>query len=85
VNVAGSFALGFTLGLLPGAAMAPETRAFLTIGVFGAFTTFSAFSWESIALVQDGEWVRAAIYVGGSVAAGLLAVVAGLGLAGVLE
>lgn len=84
VNVVGSFALGSALGLLQAAAAGPDLRAFLTIGLLGAFTTFSTFTWETVAMLQDGQWVRAALYLSGSVAIGLLAVVAGLGLAGVV-
>jgi CrcB protein len=82
VNVAGAFALGLTLRLLQASVAGPETRAFLAVGFLGAFTTFSTFSWEAIALIQDGEWARASLYLGGSVVAGLAAVLAGIWLAG---
>ena len=81
VNVAGCFALGLSVRLLHASVVAPETRAFLTVGVLGAFTTFSTFSYEAATLLQDGKWVRAAAYVGGSVLLGLVAVLAGFWLA----
>ncbi len=81
VNVIGSAALGFALGLLRDVPASVEARAFLTIGFLGAFTTFSTFSFEAVALLRDGEWGPAALYVGGSVGAGLLFMALGLVIA----
>ena len=41
----------------------PHWRVALTIGFFGAFTTYSTFSWESVRMLEDGEWARASAYV----------------------
>lgn len=84
VNLAGAFVLGFTLRVFQASVAAPETRAFLTVGLLGAFTTFSTFTYEAVALIQDGEWARASLYLGGSVVVGVAAVVAGIGLAAAL-
>ncbi len=81
VNVLGSFLLGLTFRYLEATALPAEWRQGATIGFLGAFTTFSTFSYEAVALVQDGDWGRAGAYVGGSVLLGLAAVVAGLGMA----
>ncbi|NIP78420.1 MAG: fluoride efflux transporter CrcB [Gemmatimonadetes bacterium] len=81
VNVLGSFLLGLTFRYLEATALPAEWRQAATIGFLGAFTTFSTFSYEAVALVQDGDWGRAGAYVGGSVLLGLAAVVAGLGMA----
>ena len=54
---------------------------FLVTGILGGFTTFSAFSWESMALLRDAQWPAAIAYVFGSLAVGLLAAVAGAALA----
>jgi CrcB protein len=59
----------------------PEWRFGITVGFFGAFTTFSTFSWETVRLLEDGEWARALAYVGASVVGGLLAVAAGMRIA----
>jgi CrcB protein len=58
----------------------PGARAFVAIGLLGGFTTFSTFSFEAMALVQDGQWQRAATYTLGSIGLGLFAVFAGFWL-----
>ena len=81
VNLAGCFLLGglgqFALNHLW---FPPEWRIGLTIGFFGAFTTFSTFGWETIHLLDDGEWMKAALYVGASVIGGLSLVRLGMSL-----
>jgi CrcB protein len=83
VNVVGSFILGFLMRLLTGSlAVGPDVRAGLTIGFCGAFTTMSTFAYESVLLLEGGEYTRALAYGAGSVGGSVLAVIAGLGLAG---
>jgi CrcB protein len=81
INVTGSLLLTFVYGLLEGTAAAPEWRAFLGIGVLGGYTTFSTFSYETVRLLQDGEWERTLLYVLGSVVLSLAGAVLGFGLA----
>ena len=82
VNAIGSFAIGALLTLaLERALVSPALRLLLVTGVLGGFTTFSAFSWESLALVRDAQWPAAFGYVAGSVVVGLLAAFAGATLA----
>ena len=81
VNLVGCLVLGLVIRWLQVSAVAPEVRPFLTIGVLGAFTTFSTFSYETVALLQEGQWLRAGLYMGGSVVLGLIAMVAGMALA----
>ena len=81
VNAVGSLLLGFTVVWLETAATSPEWRQFATIGLLGAFTTFSTFSYEAIALFRDGDRWGATGYMAGSVAAGLVGVAVGLTLA----
>jgi CrcB protein len=78
VNVLGCLLIGAAARWLQVSAASPAVRPFLMIGLLGAFTTFSTFSYEAVALVQDGQWARAFLYVGGSVVVGLLAMVAGM-------
>lgn len=67
VNVTGSFLIG-VVATLTGpdgrVLVSPVARQFWLIGIFGGFTTFSAFSLQTLSLAQDGEWLRA----GGNVA-----------------
>jgi len=78
VNAAGSFLLGFSMRYLELVVAPPELRAGLTVGFLGAFTTFSTYSYETVALVQEGAWGRAAGYALGSLGAGLLFVSVGI-------
>lgn len=77
VNALGSLVLGFVLRVAESIVIAPEMRAFVAIGILGAFTTFSTFSYETVALLQDGEWARAGAYALGSLLLGLAAILIG--------
>jgi CrcB protein len=82
VNLAGSLLLGFILRLATGTAViSPDVRAGLTIGFCGAFTTMSTFSYESVSLLNDGDYVRAAVYMSGTILGCVVAVVLGTALA----
>ena len=83
VNVVGSALIGLLAGLGDSQrfGLPPEARAFLMIGVLGGFTTFSSFSLETLRLLQDGAWARAAGNVGGSVLVCMVGVVLGYRLA----
>jgi CrcB protein len=85
VNWVGCFLLGgiahFSLHHL---SVPPEWRIGLTIGFVGAFTTFSTFGWETVKMLEDGEWWKATLYVTASVVGGVLAVLAGIRLANTL-
>lgn len=84
VNVVGALVLGLVVRTAELSAMSPELRAFLAVGLCGAFTTFSTFSYETVQLLQAGLWPRAAAYALGSLALGLAALAAGLALAPLL-
>jgi CrcB protein len=82
VNITGSFLLGIFLRYaMDTPTLTPELRAFLTIGFCGGYTTFSTFSYESVALLEEGDWTRAAIYVTLSLVLSFLAVVLGFAAA----
>jgi CrcB protein len=81
VNLIGSFAMGCLIAWFarvtdPGQAW----RLFLTTGVLGGFTTFSAFSLDTAVLVERGATLSAAAYVAASVAGAIAALFAGLAL-----
>ena len=78
INVAGSFLIGVFARVFSTPDSNQVLRAALTIGFCGGFTTFSTFSAEFVALVQEGRTVRAILYVVASVLTGVLAVLAGL-------
>ena len=79
VNVAGSLVLGFYLTLVTERVRGrPTSRLFVATGFLGAFTTFSAFSYETLTLVRMGAPGQAAAYVAASLAAGLAAVALGI-------
>jgi CrcB protein len=79
VNVVGCFALGVLVELMA-LAWSPsvEMRAFLTVGILGALTTFSTFSLDIAVLHGRGETLLAASYVLVSVVASIVAIFAGL-------
>ncbi|MDG5809235.1 fluoride efflux transporter CrcB [Streptomyces ossamyceticus] len=81
VNAAGSLVLGVLTGAVAAGAAGSDLRLFLGTGLCGALTTYSTFSYETLRLAQDGARLHAALYVIGSVAAGLGAAFAGVALA----
>ena len=81
VNVVGCFALGLVVEVMALVwSPAAEWRAFLTVGVLGAFTTFSAFALDISILHERGEMLQAILYVTVSVAGSIAAIFAGMSL-----
>ena len=81
VNVVGSFLMGLLAGYFvfrPG--VTQDVRLFLTTGVLGGFTTFSAFSLDTALLVERHAYGLAIGYVLGSVVASITALFLGLAL-----
>ncbi|MBF7072850.1 fluoride efflux transporter CrcB [Glaciecola sp. MH2013] len=75
VNVVGSFCLGaFYAYVEPSSNESNNLRAFIAIGLLGAFTTFSTFSFDTILLIQQGEILKAALNILFNVVICLLAV-----------
>lgn len=83
VNLAGGLLMGLLAGWLarsgPAQGLGSEgTRLLLAVGVLGGFTTFSAFSLDTVTLIERGQSGVALLYVGASVIAGIGALFAGL-------
>jgi CrcB protein len=84
INVSGSLLIGYLAGLwATGGALTPHPHKwhFWVTGFCGGYTTFSAFSWQILDLVRQGEGTLAGAYAAGSVALGVVAVWVGLSLA----
>lgn len=84
VNVVGSFVLGCLLIAIERGELSDDARLFAVTGVLGAFTTFSALSWEIVWYLRDEEWLSAGAYAVGSVVLGVAALLAGSALAAAL-
>ena len=81
VNVVGSLLMGLLMGwMLHHGTAKPMLHPLLAVGVLGGFTTFSAFSLDSIALIQRGDSMTAMLYVALSVGLSLIALAAGFAL-----
>lgn len=81
VNVSGSLLLGLVVGMSMHHGLGERPAVVLGVGLTGGYTTMSTWAWESLALVEEGASRLALLNVVGSVAVGLLAAAAGLGLA----
>jgi CrcB protein len=79
VNIVGSLAIGVLLARFGGVS---SLHAFFVTGMLGGFTTFSAFSWDMLSLLQRGEYLHALLYALGSVLLSLGAVALGYYFAG---
>ena len=75
VNIAGSFLIGLAMSVMP----AGDLRLFVTTGVLGGFTTYSAFNYDAVHYLRNGPSATAAIYLIATVAGCLMS-----GFAGVL-
>jgi CrcB protein len=56
----------------------PQMRTSMLIGFFGAFTTYSSFSWEAVRMLEDGDWLRGAAYIGSMLICGFGATALGI-------
>ncbi len=80
INLTGSFVLGLFMALaMERWALDPRWRLLFAVGFLGAYTTFSTYSYESLLLLDRGQWLAGLFNLLGSAVLGLLA--AGLGMA----
>ena len=85
VNLLGCLVMGgisqYALGHI---SISADLRVGLTTGLMGGFTTFSAFGWDTARMLEDGQWLRALVYIGASVVGGLSMMVTGMRIGGAL-
>ncbi len=82
VNLVGAFLVGVLLTVLTERLVAdPFWRHLVVVGFLGGFTTFSAYTFEAVALLETGRWPAALLYALGSNALGLLLCLGGVALA----
>jgi len=83
INVTGSLIIGFFFALTDSSGrfdVSTDAKLFVMTGICGGYTTFSAFSLQSLTLFQEGAWLRGGGYVAASVGLCLLAVWVGYAL-----
>jgi CrcB protein len=81
INVTGSLLLGFLARFFAESAASAEVRLLLMTGFCGGYTTFSTFSYETVRLVEDGDYRRATLYAVSSVILSLAGTFGGFALA----
>jgi CrcB protein len=80
-NVSGSIVMGLLAGYFITAGGTPQSmRLLLTTGILGGYTTFSAFSLDTVLLIERDQYGLAAIYVAASVLASVVGLALGVGL-----
>lgn len=77
VNIIGSFILGLIYTINLHMPLSDNTRALITVGLLGAFTTFSTFSNEIVVMLQTGKYGNGLLYLLLSILLGLAAVASG--------
>jgi len=79
INLTASFIIGFFLAFAQDrAGLSPYWRLFIAVGFVGGYSTFSTYEYESIRLLQDGEFLLGAVYLVGSMTAGAIAAIGGI-------
>lgn len=63
VNIIGSFLIGILMGFIVKQANSQTWQLLLVTGFCGGFTTFSAFSWDIVLLLQQAKYATAFLYI----------------------
>lgn len=78
VNIVGCFLIGLLYGMsVKHSWLTAEWQLLLITGLCGGYTTFSSFSYESVSLISEGQFLYFGLYVGLSVLLGLCATLLG--------
>ena len=85
VNVTGSLLLGFGLSLFESVLVPVPFRTFVTVGFFGAYTTFSTYTVETVRLIEQRQYLPAFLNFSLNNIIGFAAVLAGFVLSGLLQ
>ncbi|HEX4695602.1 fluoride efflux transporter CrcB [Sphingomonas sp.] len=80
VNLIGGFLMGLLAGLLARTGGSDQTHLLIGVGVLGGFTTFSAFSLDTVTMIERGQWGVAIAYALLSVIGSVIALFGGLWL-----
>ncbi len=78
INVTGAFLIGLLSALVGHKVMSVSEQVILATGFLGGYTTFSTMSWEGVQLARGGRTVSSMLYLGGSLALGLIGATLGL-------
>jgi CrcB protein len=79
INIIGCFLIGLIFGYsIKTGTLSAETRLLLTTGLCGGFTTFSAFAYENIQLMKNGDYTMVVVYITASVVLGIVAAFLGM-------
>ncbi|OFX49888.1 MAG: hypothetical protein A2046_16240 [Bacteroidetes bacterium GWA2_30_7] len=84
VNIIGCFVIGLIYGISDRGNMTQDWRLFLATGLMGGFTTFSAFSIETVNMLRDGQLWYVTTYICSSIVLGLLATFIGISIIKIL-
>lgn len=77
-NIAGSFLIGIVFALAEKQVMSAEWRLFMSVGICGGFTTFSAFAFNNFNMIKEHTWNQLMLNVGGNLILGVFAVYLGI-------
>lgn len=77
-NITGSFIIGVVFALAEKSMMNSDWRIFMSVGICGGFTTFSAFAFNNFNMIKEHTWNQLFLNIGGTMILGILAVYLGI-------